>query len=90
MKFSTCLMKRNHKVIILINVKTKLVRENIVSLITNKIICQEVLQYPSLYQAAQSYFNKIDKFEHLGYEVPLTHGTGKVIALDKNRHSGIL
>lgn len=90
MKFSTCLMKRNHKVVILINVKRKLVRENIVSLLTNKIVCQEVRKHPSLEEAVQSYFNKIDKFEHLGYEMPMVHRQGKVITLDKNRHSGIL
>jgi len=90
MKYSTCLMKRNHKVVILINVKRKLVRENIVSLITNKIVCQEVLKHPSLDEAVMSYFNKIDKFEHLGYEMPIANGYGKVIALDKNRHSSIL
>lgn len=89
-KFSTCLIKRNHKVKIVIDMKKKLVRENIYSLITDKIVCQEEKRHPSLKEAVQSYYHKIDKFEHLGYEMPTAPREGKVIMLDKKMGSGIL
>lgn len=90
MVFSTCLSKRNHEVKILISVKKRSVRENVYSLTTQKLVCQEERKYPSLQEAVESYYNKINKFEHLGYEMPIAVCRGKVIMLDKNMSSGIL
>lgn len=90
MVFSTYLSKRNHEVKILISVKKKSVRENVYSLITQKLVCQEERKYPSLQEAVESYYNKINKFEHLGYEMSIAACRGKVIMLDKNMSSGIL
>lgn len=81
MKYSVQLTKRINKVNISIHVKQKLVKENIYSTLSNKIIYQETIKVSSTYEAVCTYYDEISKFVYLGYNITGSNNQGILITL---------
>lgn len=81
MKYSVQLTKRINKVNISIHVKQKLVKENIYSTLSNKIIYQEIIKVSSTYEAVCTYYDEISKFVYLGYNITGSNNQGILITL---------